>query len=144
MRVRHAALVCLDAAAYAVVVGGALTVASAAFSLGSGGGLVGLKWTLFVVGTGLVGLAAVHLRPRRSERLRGGEAADADGTAEGGGTRDEGSLGRRLADAVSDRLPAGYRLPPNRRAPAGAKLFVAGVTVLGVSYVLEAGFGVGV
>jgi hypothetical protein len=120
----------LDLVAYAVVVTSVVFCLGLVTGLAVGNGLIGAKWLLFGVGFLLVAYGALRLRPtpkwKDESRL------------------DFGDDPRGLQKAVADALPADYRLPTDDRLPVGLKLFVAGVTVLLTSFLMESVFGVGI
>jgi hypothetical protein len=120
----------LDLVAYAVVVTSAVFCLGLAAGLAVGNGLIGAKWLLFAVGFLLVAYGALRLRPtpkwKDESRL------------------DFGDDPRGLQRLVADALPADYRLPTDDRFPVGLKLFVAGLTVLLTSFLMESVFGVGI
>ena len=94
-----------------------------------GGGLLMAKYAMFVLGFLLVGIGSLGLQPQRPHK-------------------DEKPL---VLDTSQNRLEARIQeLPPlrdeqlrfERRIGRAPKLFVAGLVVLGVSILLEFGFGV--
>ena len=122
----------LDALVYAVGVAVAvvLSVVATLASFAVGGGWSGVKYLLFLVGFFVFGVTAFSLRPA-------GAWTD----------RDEGSAGTcgetRFQAAVQATPPLRrYDLAPNERLRPAAKLFVASLLVLGVSFAMEAVLGV--
>lgn len=98
---------------------------------GLGGSLVGAKYALFVVGFLLFGVGTLAIQPPKPGGSRRWFSIENDEQT-------------RL-DAAIQRLPPldEQPLPQERRIGNGAKLFVASLVVLGVSALLEFGFGVG-
>lgn len=95
-----------------------------------GTGLLTLKYVLFAVGVLLFGLASIAIQPKRPRR---------DSELVTTETADEYAFEARL-----QTLPpiAGRRLPFDDRISRDTKLFVVSLLVLGVSALLEYGFGV--
>ncbi|MFD1513158.1 DUF7555 family protein [Halomarina rubra] len=122
----------VDLVAYSLSVLVVLFVVLGAVSVALGGGLVGVKRGLFVVGMLLFGLAALKLRPTRLDK------------------RDEARLpadrGREtpFQSRVQRVIPSAYRLDHDDRLSDALKLFVASLLVLAVSYVMETVFGIAV
>lgn len=113
-------------AAVAVVVVGAALV----LGIAVGEGLLAAKYVLFVVGFLLFGLGSLAIQPappQKDERRV---------SLEGGGET-------RLEAAIQEVPPLrDDHLPFDARVERGIKLFVASLVVLGVSVLLELGFGV--
>jgi hypothetical protein len=126
---RRVALQVLDVLAYAVVLTSVVFTLGLAAGFAVGNGLVGAKWLLFVVGFLLLGYGTLRLRPtakwKSESRLDFGDEA------------------RGLQRAVSEALPARYRLPADERPSVGLKLFLGGIAVLATSFTMESVFGVG-
>lgn len=121
----------LDALVYAIAFVTVLVALAAVVSFPVGGGWVGVKFALFFVGFFLFGLSAFQLRPTPPWKEDENDTSD--------GERDE----TRFQAAVQRLPPLGrYGLAPDDRLSPAAKLFLASVVVLLVSYVMEAGFGV--
>lgn len=135
LRIRQA----LDALVYGVAVVGVLVVGSALVSFPVGGGWVGVKYVLFFVGFFLFGLSAFQLRPKPAWKRDDGENGNA---ANGNGT--SGERAETRFQALVQRLPplGRYGLAPDDRLSPAAKLFVASVLVLLVSFLMESAFGI--
>lgn len=118
----------VDAVQYAV----GLTLLAAGlillFSLLMGRGLWGVKFGLFIVGFLSLGYATVLAWPKSPEDLE-----------RGGSDREETRL-----QALLRRVPpaAWYPLPVRDRYPNWVRLYLASLTMLALSYSLEAFFGV--
>lgn len=120
----------LDAVQYAVAVTVAAAAVSAVPSVLLGAGLVGVKYGLFVLGFLAFGYASFLLQPVKPWK--------------------DGSRWRRNRDEPTPFQRAVRRLPPAAWFPVdpedrfgrGAKLFLASLTMLATSYVMEAVFGV--
>lgn len=118
----------LDALVYSIVVVVAVVVGSGIVSFPLGFGWVGVKYVLFFLGFFTFGISAFFLRPTPPWK-------DSD---ESGGRREESRF-----QAFVQRLPPDqYELPPDDRLPTAAKLFIASVLMLVVSFVMETSFGV--
>lgn len=134
----------LDAVLYALAVAAVVFVAGLLVGVALGGGLVTAKHVLFVVGLALFGYGALRLRPDPpwdTERTEDGEV-----TVTRNDSRDATTVREETRfQAAVQRLPpaSSYPLPPNERLSSGAKLFLASLAVLGLSFVLETVFGVG-
>lgn len=140
-RLHAATLVAADAAAYALVTAIVATVGAVVLGVGTGGGLVRAKAVLFLVGVVLMAYATVLLWPSRREAFR---ERDADGRPRVGESVPE-SESRTHYQAFVEAVPPSRWLrspPPERRLTPGGKLFLASVTVLAVSYAMEAVFGI--
>ena len=116
----------LDLLAYAVVLGLLVFLATAAVSFALGGGWGGVKFLLFVLGFLGMGVGAFFLRPTppwRDEPLvqRTGETP---------------------LERLVRRLLGGRALDPDQQYPPSARVLVAGVLLLVVSFVMETVFGV--
>ncbi|RRJ29147.1 DUF7555 family protein [Halocatena pleomorpha] len=118
----------VDAFVYAVAVTTIALVSAVIVSFALGGGWVGVKFILFLIGIGLFGVGTFALRPtppwRDHSRLP---------------TPDRSVLQSRL-----QRLPPldAYGLTADERFPTGAKLLLSSVFILALSFVLETVFGV--
>lgn len=116
----------LDTLAYAIVLSLAVFLATTAVSFALGGGWGGVKYLLFVLGFLAFGAGAFLLRPTppwRDEPLvkRSGETT---------------------FERFVRRLLGGRALAPDQQYPATARVFVAGMLLLAVSFVMETVFGV--
>lgn len=135
----------LDALVYAIVVTGVAFAIGGVVSFPLGGGLLGIKYFLFLVGFVLFGYGAFQLRPSRAWNVdKSGDEIEIERNEKTGevvGSREE----TRFQSAVQ-RLPPllRYSIPPEERFPPGAKLFLASVAILLTSFLMEAVFGVGV
>lgn len=122
---RAAEFVLWVAATAAVVVAVALLVGFAA-----GEGLLGAKYVLFFVGFLLFGLASLAIQPTPPHRDEKRLSL-------------KGDRENRLESAIQNVPPlTDVALPFDERVSRGVKLFVTSLVVLGVSAVLEFGFGV--
>jgi hypothetical protein len=99
-----------------------------------GEGLLTLKYLLFVVGFLLFGIGSFALWRKTRRRPTIWPSVDV-------GPVDELGLERRLWELPGLR---GEYLPPADRVSRPVKLFVTGLVVLAVSYLMEAVFGVSV
>lgn len=126
--------VCLDAVAYALLVTLATTVGAVVLGVLTGGGLLRVKYLLFVVGLLQMGYATFRLWPTSPEDLESGDSIGPPGT-------DAESRFERLVRTVP---PVGWvgTPPPARRLSQPSKLFLTSVVVLLVSYLMETAFGV--
>lgn len=112
-----------DAVTYAVGVTALAVLMLLPLSLLLGTGLRGLKFGLFVIGFLSMGYATFRLRPPRPDKA-----------TEASTPRSETDLEARFG-----RLPGlhGHQLPVEERFSPGAKLFLASLTMLAVSYLME-------
>lgn len=136
-RIRTAALVSVDATAYALAVTAAAIVVAGVASVATGGGLVRLKTALFLIGFLLMGYATIRLWPSSPDDVRGGTER---GAAGGPATSEETRL-----ESFVRTLPPLRRVappPPSRRIEPAGKLFVASLFVLLASYLMETVLGV--
>ncbi|MXV60557.1 hypothetical protein GS429_00425 [Natronorubrum sp. JWXQ-INN-674] len=101
--------------------------------LAGSGNFVVVKQILFVIGLFLVGVAAVQLRMNTT-------LGDEQDVQYGDGP-DERS---RIRSVFESLIPDAWVLPRSDRFPDAAKWVVIGLWILLFSYVMEAGFGVGV
>lgn len=116
----------LDTLAYAVALSLVvfLTTTAVSFALGAGWG--GVKYLLFVLGFLAFGVGAFLLRPTPAWR-------DEPLVQRTGQTPFERAVRRLLGERA---------LAPDQQLPTGARLFVAGLLLLAVSFVMESVFGV--
>lgn len=134
----------LDALVYAIAVTGVVFVIGSVLSFSLGGGFVGVKFFLFLVGFLLFGYGALQLRPARPWDVQKSdgdiEIVRNDGMGEVIGSREE----TRFQSAVQ-RIPPlpQYSIPPEERLSPGAKLFIASLVVLLTSFLMEVVFSVG-
>ena len=127
---RHARQV-LDALMYAVVWVITLVSVAAMVSFPLGGGWLGVKYILFFIGFLVFGISAIQLRPKPPWKH--------DDASSDSGEREE----TRFQTFVQRFPPLGrYGLDPDDRLPAPAKLFVASIFSLVLSYILEVGFDI--
>lgn len=125
----------IDALAYAAVVAGVTLVLALAIGIATGGGVVRAKILLFLAGWLFVGMATVRLWPKSPRKVAlEGDGGTARRTASPGSTRIES-----LADALP---PLRWMRPPTRQLSPATKLFIGGVFVLVISFLLEAVFAV--
>lgn len=121
-----------DAVWYAVVLTGIVAGLSAPVSLLIGGSLVGVKWTLFVVGFTVLAAGSWKLRPSAAWR-------DESSRLEQENTRGQGNF-----QGLVDQLPPlrGRRLPDADRISDGTKLVLGGCLMLAASFLMEAALGI--
>lgn len=156
------ALRVLDAAAYAAVASVASLVVSVLGTFPLGAGWPAVKAWLFIVGWLLVGFGTLKLRPAaawKRDRATLDEAPDeddswlSDGLLPGAGDSTSPSVERDREDDQGERestlervvfrlLPERYAVAPDERFSGGTRLFLAGVTVLTISFAMETVFGV--
>ncbi|RBI63083.1 hypothetical protein DMJ13_00555 [halophilic archaeon] len=137
----------LDVVVYSVAVTGVVFAFGAVVSFAVGAGLVGVKYTLFLVGLLLFGYGTLQLRPKRPWDVT--KTDDEVEIVRRDGEENKRSIGSREETAFQSavqRIPplSHYSIPPEERLPPGVKLFVSSLAVLGTSFVMEAAFGVGV
>jgi hypothetical protein len=126
----------LDAIVYAVVVTAIVGIGSTAISFVLGWGLVGVKFILFVIGFVLFGAATFKLRPTAPWREENG--SESSGVSYAGSDNDS-----PLQRAIYRVLPLDqYELHPKDRLSDGAKLFLASVLMLVISFLMESVFDV--
>jgi hypothetical protein len=134
----------IDALVYAVAVTCVAFLVGGLLSFSLGRGLVGVKYVLFLVGLLLFGFATFQLRPSPPWDV---EKTD-DGVEVVRNDRSEviGSRTETRFQAAVQRIPplTHYSIPPEERFPSSVKLFLSSITVLAISFVMEAVFGVGV
>ena len=124
----------LDAIVYAVVVTAIVSIISIVVSFVLGWGLVGVKFTLFVVGFGLFGVSTFKLRPTAPWKEENGNESSEISYS------DDDSPLQRVIHRV---LPLDqYELHPKDRLSDGAKLFLASVLMLVVSFLMESVLGI--
>lgn len=116
----------LDTLAYAVVLSLLIFLATTAVSFALGGGWGGVKYLLFVLGFLAFGAGAFFLRPTPPWR-------DEPLVKRSGETPFERLVRRLLGD---------HALAPDQQYRPGARVLVAGVLLLAVSFVMETVFGV--
>lgn len=132
VRLRQRVPALVDAATYAIVLGGLLTVGGLLVALGVGGDLTTVKYLLFGVGWVLIAIATVRLWP---SRRRDPETADGlNGAVQSSG---------RIQQLAKNAPPARWvRDPePYEQLSSAAKQFLAGLVSLAISFFLEAGIG---
>jgi len=134
----------VDAVVYANAVAAVVFALGVVVGLIVGGGLVTAKYVLFVVGLLAFGYATLQLRPSPpwdTTRTEDGKIKvtrnEPDGTVIS--EREE----TRFQAAVQ-RIPPlpWYSLPPSERFSIAAKMFLASLTVLAWSFVMETVFGI--
>lgn len=116
----------LDTLAYAVALSVLVFLAAAAVSFALGGDWGGVKFLLFVLGFLALGAGGFLLRPTPPWR-------DQPLVQRTGQTPFERAVRRLLGDRALD---------PDQQLPAAARVLVAGVILLAVSFVMETVFGV--
>ena len=116
----------LDALAYAVALSVAVFLAVTAVSFALGGGWGGVKYLLFLLGFLAFGAGAFFLRPTPPWR-------DEPLVQRSGRTPFERLVRRLLGDRA---------LAPDQQYPPAARVLIAGVLLLAVSFVMETVFGV--
>lgn len=129
----------VDAATYAAALVGVIAVPFGALELVVVGGLVFTKWVLFFLGAFLAMIAGLQLRPASpKKRAAAAQAGPNSGTI--GGI--ELSRFQRLAAAAPPARWTG--LEPNDRFSPATKLLFGSLSMLAVSYAMEAVFGISV
>lgn len=128
-------LIAVDAVAYAIVF--AVIVVALVTPIGFVySGWTGVKIALFLIGMAFFGYGSLRLWLGASQGHSGGQSSpDAPTVSPGQNSR---------LQAVLDGLP-GYpaaEMPDAARLSPATKLFVGSLLVLGVSYVMEAAFGI--
>lgn len=118
----------LDTLAYAIALSVAVLLATTAVSFTLGGGWVGVKYLLFVLGFLALGAGAFFLRPTPPWR-------DEPLVKRTGQTPFERAVRRLLGDRA---------LAPDQQHPPAARVLLAGVLLLAVSFVMESVFGVAI
>lgn len=129
-----------DALLYAVVLTAVWAMLFLPPSLLLIGGLVGVKWGLFLAGLFAMGVGSFKLRPGKRWR------AEDDGLVSGrdgliSDSRGESQI-QRLVDRISPFRDAPLR--DDQRFSDGLKLLLGAVCMLLMSFLLEAALGVGV
>ncbi len=109
-----------------------VVVSLGVLSFAATGGLVGLKFALFLVGFGLFGVSAFALQPKHSGQ--GSKMVDFE--------RDDPTRFERLLYEVPPLR--GEWLPVKRRVSRNWKLFATSLLLLAVSLALEDVFGIAV
>ena len=130
----------LDAVAYAVVTALLAFLSGVAVSLVVGGGWFAVEAVMFVEGWILFGYGTFRLRPTPPwKKNRGGVRGKVRETLSLGDGNDTTARSDSRVERIVDRLPGiRERLPhPDDRFPMGVKLFLAGITVLASSFLLE-------
>jgi hypothetical protein len=126
----------LDAIVYAIVVTAIVGITSIAVSFVLGWGLVGVKFILFVVGFVLFGIGTLKLRP--TSPWQEGDENESSEVSHAGSDNDS-----PLQRAIHRVLPLDqHELRPNNRLSDGAKLFLASVFMLVVSFLMESVFDI--
>lgn len=121
-----------DAVLYALVLTAALAAVSIVVSFPLGGGWVGVKLLLFVFGLLVFGVGSLQLRPAPPWREERRFSLETDEET-------------RFQALVHRLPPLRWRdLPPEERWSVALRLVLAGLSTLGLSFLLEAVFGVGV
>lgn len=123
----------LDLFGYAVGLTVVAVLLAAPVSLAAGSGWAGVKFGLFLAGTACVGYATVLWWPSRP-------GTDPDATPNRTG-HDDLSTG---FETLLGRVPPWrwYHLDPHDKFHPGTKLYAAGALMFGVSFLLEAVFGI--
>jgi hypothetical protein len=134
LRARRALDLCL----YAGSATGVLLTVFVVVGFAAGGGWVAVKRLLFLAGFGLFGIAAFQLRPPPAHKRDRGAADDGAAGASGGR---EATPFERAVDRFRPR--GGDALAPEDRVRPTLKLLAASLLTLGISFVMEVGFGVG-
>lgn len=116
----------LDTLAYAVALSALVFLAATAVSFALGGDWGGVKYLLFALGFLALGAGAFFLRPTPPWR-------DEPLVRRTGQTPFERAVRRLLGDLALD---------PDQQFPPAARVLVAGVLLLAVSFVMETVFGV--
>lgn len=149
-------LVLLDLVLAAALVAGVVSGIATVVTLAAGFDLVTVKHVLFVVGLLLFGVAALQWRSSVDLESGPGATSGSDagpGTGRGFGSETTGSRSSassppnertRLRALLEALLPEAWILPRSARVSDPAKLTLAGLLVLFVSYLMEAVFGIGV
>lgn len=136
VRVRTYALAVLDAVTFSLAVTGVTLVAAVFLSVGSGGGAVGAKVFMFVIGWLMMAYAVVRLWPSSPDTEPEQSGPRGPSIPETHEIRFQ-RVTRALPPVRWVTLP-----PPEHRLRVPAQLFLSSVFVLGTSFFLEVGFGV--
>ncbi|WP_425494380.1 DUF7555 family protein [Natronoglomus mannanivorans] len=130
-RLRTAALVCVDAITYALVVTAGATIVALVLGIATGGGFVRAKVILFLGGGLLMAYATIRLWPSSPSDLESDSIPAA---------HDE----TRFQSFVQSIPPVRWLQPPppEHRLTVPGKLFLGSIFVLLASYLMEAVFGV--
>lgn len=132
-------LQCVDAVTYALALVGVIAVPFGVVEVLVFGGLVFTKWLLFFLGALFAMVAGLKLRPASPKK----RAAAADQGPNKGTVGDvELSRLQRWAAVLPPARWTG--LTPNERFSPATKLLVGSIVMLGVSYTMEAVFGISV
>ncbi|MFC6960554.1 DUF7555 family protein [Halocatena marina] len=120
----------LDAIVYAIVVTVIVVIGSIVVSFTLGGGWIGVKYILFIVGIGLFGVGTFKLRPTAPWRDSELVSTDSDRAS---------WIQMRI-----EQIPPldQYGLQPNDRISDGVKILFASILILIVSFALEVFFSV--
>jgi hypothetical protein len=133
---RTYAVAVLDAVTFSLAVTGATFVAAVLLSIGSGGGAVGVKTFMFVIGWLLMAYAVVRLWP---------SSPNSDPEASGPSGPSIPETHEIRFQRVTRALPPVRWVtlpPPEHRLRIPAQLFLSSVFVLVASFLLEVGLGV--
>ena len=129
-------LAVLDAVTFSLAVTGVTLVAAVFLSIGSGGGAVGAKVFMFVIGWLMMAYAVVRLWP---------SSPDSDPEQSGPSGPPIPETHEIRFQRVTRALPPVRWVtlpPPEHRLRVPAQLFLSSVFVLGASFLLEVGLGV--
>jgi hypothetical protein len=115
---------------WVVAVGGAASAGALVVGYVVGGSLVAAKYAVFLVGVALFGIGSLGIQPTPSYKERKRVTLESD--------RQSGF------EARLQRIPPlrGEWIPFDQRIGRNVKIFAASLVVLGVSLVMEFGFGV--
>lgn len=155
-RLRSAGSVAVDAGAYAGAVAGLVVVASTLLGFAAGGDWSTVKAILFVLGAVLLGYATARLwfstpewKREHSAEWDAGAQPRTDTRSQSRsrfefGARAVPSGARTRFQRIVERAPPLRWIDVDRRATLSptAKIFLAGVMVMGVSFGMETVFGV--
>ncbi|MFC6906079.1 DUF7555 family protein [Halalkalicoccus tibetensis] len=138
-RLRTAALVCVDAVAYALITTAAAIAVALVVAAATGGGLVRAKTVLFLIGFLLMAYATVRLWPSSPEELRE-DARDRQRAIASESAPERTRFQTLVAASPPLRwLPAP---PPIRRIDPAGKLFLGSLFILLASYLMETALGI--
>jgi hypothetical protein len=141
----------VDLAAYAVGLTLLVAIALVPLSLLAGAGLNGVKFGLFLVGIFAFGYATLRSWPSRPDEAGLGQRPGEQSTPGSERTIEGVDPDVQLDPRTESRFESlvtgvppleSYRVPPDDRVPVGAKLYVASLLMLAVSYAMEAVFGI--
>jgi hypothetical protein len=115
---------------WVVAVGGAVSASALVVGYVVGGSLVAAKYAVFLVGVALFGVGSLGIQPTPSYKERKRVTLESD--------RQSGF------EARLQRVPPlrGERIPFDQRIGRNLKIFAVSLVVLGVSLVMEFGFGI--